>query len=298
MVHHILRKRPNPYREPFQMSDAKRPSNPLKRPSRRATFVFFSSFALVLALIWIGVNSVLTSRPDVNGQVTLAKAALEKSRLTRRIVVDGDDITAWPFEVTQVEDQKALFLARMLPLIAAENARILKQRESIEHNPSPAQLNALARAYGLTPGIVDRTTLLRRIDVVPESLVLAQSAIESAWGSSRFARQGQAFFGEHTSDPEAPGIKPMRAEGFKIKSFDTPQMSVRSYLKTLNTHAAYKAFRLRRATLRALGEHLSGADLAHHLMAYSELGSTYISMITTTITTNGLREFDGLRLDD
>jgi|GEM_PF-1491953 len=264
----------------------------------RSNSVRLLSLALVIALIGIGIQYFSASRLDVEAQVALAKAVLEQSRQNRSIDFDGDAITALPFEVTQVEDQKALFLARMLPLIAAENARITKQRDSIEHSPSQAQLNALARAYGLTPGAVDRATLLRRIDVVPESLVLAQSAIESAWGSSRFARQGHAFFGEHTSDPDAPGIKPKRAEGFKIKSFATPQLSVRSYLKTLNTHPAYKAFRLRRATLRALGERLSGADLAHHLMAYSELGSTYISMITTTITTNSLREFDGLRLTD
>ncbi|OEJ64061.1 glucosaminidase domain-containing protein [Magnetovibrio blakemorei] len=280
------------------MSHAKRPAIPAKRINLNNRFVHFVSIAFVVALFLIGIPYVLVSRPDVNAQVALAKAALAESRQARRIVFDGDDITALPFEVSQVEDQKVLFLARMLPLVAAENARITKQRASIEHNPSPAQLNALARAYGLTPGAVDRATLLRRIDVVPESLVLAQSAIESAWGGSRFARQGHAFFGEHTSDPDAPGMKPKRAEGFKIKSFETPQMSVRSYLKTLNTHPAYKAFRLRRATLRALGEHLSGADLAHHLMAYSELGSTYISMITSTIATNGLREFDGLRLSD
>lgn len=256
----------------------------------------FLAIGGVIGLFAVGFISFLSAPPNLKTQVALARAALLETRQAHALRYEQDAITALPFEADQVEDQKILFLARMLPLVVAENTRIRKQRETLLHNPSKAHLNALALAYGLPPGNVDQHALLRRIDVVPISLVLAQAAIESAWGTSRFARQGRAFFGEHTTDPDVPGIKPKRANGFRVKSFESAQMSVRSYLKTLNTHNAYKALRMRRAALRALGERLSGADLAHHLMAYSQLGSEYITMIRDTIRVNQLRDFDGLRL--
>jgi len=248
--------------------------------------------SLFLVVLMGGFAFAMLSSPDLNAQVEIARAALERARTAQRIDFSASDITVSPHDAEQLEARKILFIAKMLPLVAAENGRILAQRRTVEHTSSPTQRNALALAYGLKPGHASKNALLKRIDILPPSLVLAQAAIESAWGTSRFAREGNALFGERTFDPDAPGISPKRASGFKVKSFATLQGSVRSYMRTLNTHRAYQALRERRAVLRAKGLALSGWDLAHHLKAYSELGTDYISMITTTIEANRLGDFD------
>ena len=232
--------------------------------------------------------------PDLKTQIETARAALELTRRSHAVNYSADDITVAPYDTDKFEARKVLFLVKMLPLIVAENDRILAQRTEVLRTSSPAQLNALALAYGLQPVQVSKNTLLKRIDVLPPSLVLAQAAIESAWGTSRFAREGNAFFGERTYDPDAPGITPRRASGFKVKSFATPQGSVRSYMRTLNSHRAYQTLRKRRAALRALGQPLSGHDLTALLKSYSELGGAYISMIKSTIDANRLDDFDTL----
>ena len=244
----------------------------------------------VLASVWLGAYRA----PDLQAQVKTAKAALELTRRSHTVDYSADDITVAPYDTDEFEARKVLFLAKMLPLIVAENQRILAQRAMAKRTSSPAQLNALALAHGLKPTRVSKDALLKRIDVVPPSLVLAQAAIESAWGTSRFAREGNAFFGEHTYNPDTPGIIPKRANGFKVKSFATPQASVRSYMKTLNSNRAYRALRERRAALRTMGQPLSGSDLASHLKAYSELGGVYISMVEDTIAANHLKDFDTL----
>jgi len=243
-----------------------------------------------LAIVWFGVYQA----PDLQTQVKTAKTALELARRSHTVDYSADDITIAPYDTDEFEARKVLFLAKMLPLIVAENDRILAQRSMAKRTSSPAQLNALALTHGLKPSRVSKNALLKRIDVLPPSLVLAQAAIESAWGTSRFAREGNAFFGERTYDPDAPGITPKRASGFKVKSFATPQGSVRSYMKTLNSNRAYRTLRERRANLRALGQPLSGSELTSHLKAYSELGGTYISLVEDTIAANQLEDFDML----
>ena len=243
-----------------------------------------------LAIVWLGVYRT----PDLQDQVQAAKAALELARRSHTVDYSADEITVAPYDTDEYEERKVLFLAKMLPLIVAENDRILAQRAMAQRTTSPAQLNALALAHGLKPTRVSKDALLKRIDVLPPSLVLAQAAVESAWGTSRFAREGNAFFGERTYDPDTPGITPKRARGFKVKSFATAQGSVRSYMKTLNSNRAYRTLRERRATLRTIGQPLSGPDLTSHLKAYSELGGAYISMIEGTIAANNLEDFDTL----
>jgi len=265
----------------------------LKFPNQRIVIWLGAVFIAVmsgLAIVWLGVYRP----PDLQAQVQTAKAALELARNSHTVDYSADDITVAPYDTDEYEARKVLFLAKMLPLVVAENDRILAQRSMAKSTSSPAQLNALALTHGLKPSRVSKDALLKRIDVLPPSLVLAQAAVESAWGTSRFAREGNAFFGERTYDPDAPGMTPKRASGFKVKSFATAQGSVRSYMKTLNSNRAYRTLRERRATLRTLGQPLSGPDLTSHLKAYSELGGTYISMIEDTIAANNLEDFDTL----
>lgn len=265
----------------------------LKIPPRRSLIWLAIAFVAVMggwAIVWVaGVHA-----PDLRAQVHIARAALEQTRRSHTVAYSADEITAAPYETDELKARKVLFLAKMLPLVVAENNRILKQRAAAQRTTSATHLNALALAHGLKPTHVSKTALLKRIDIVPPSLVLAQAAIESAWGTSRFARQGNAFFGERTYDPDASGLTPKRASGFKVKSFATAQASVRSYMRTLNSHQAYRALREHRAAQRATGQPLNGPELTAYLKAYSQLGGKYISMIKSTIIANRLDDFDTL----
>ena len=124
----------------------------------------------------------------------------------------------------------------------------------------------------------DLEELLNRIDNVPASLALAQSAEESGWGTSRFSDLGNAVFGQWTWASE--GMQPTEQRAgigdYRIANFETPLASVPAYMRNLNTHHAYKSFRKRRAELRARGEPIRGAGLVHTLGSYSERGQDYI----------------------
>lgn len=240
---------------------------------------------------WVALHQ---PSPDLARQIQDAEAVLDRARTDH--TVDYDPMLNWQ-ALPDVEDaraRKTLFIAKMLPLIAEENERILSHRAVIERGSADAaHVNALASAYGLKAG-ASRTALLTRIDQIPESLALAQAAIESAWGTSRFARDGHAYFGERTYNLSAPGMKPRRASGFLVKSFQGTRASVRSFMLTLNRHRAYTQFRAHRATLRAQGIRPSGLDLAPYLHAYSEIGDAYIQRILITVRANALSDFDGI----
>lgn len=241
---------------------------------------------------WVALHQ---PAPDLALQIQDAQAVLERARTLH--TVHYDPMLNWQAlpDVPDAGARKTLFIAKMLPLIAEENERILGHRAVIENaTADAAHYNALALAYGLKAG-ASRGALLARIDEVPESLALAQAAIESAWGTSRFARVGHAYFGERTYNPDAPGMKPKRASGFLVKSFPGTRASVRSFMLTLNRHRAYAQFRARRAALHAQGLRPSGLDLAPHLHAYSEIGDAYIQRITLTIRANALNDFDGIQ---
>lgn len=240
---------------------------------------------------WVALHQ---PAPDLAQQIQDAQAVLERARSHH--TVQYDPMLNWQTlpDVPDAGARKAMFIAKMLPLIAEENERVLSHRAAIEAaTADTAHYNALALAYGLKAG-ASRGALLARIDEVPESLALAQAAIESAWGTSRFARTGHAYFGERTYNPDAPGMKPERASGFLVKSFPGTRASVRSFMRTLNSHRAYAQFRVRRAALRAQDRRPSGLDLAPHLHAYSEIGDAYIQRITLTIRANALSDFDGI----
>lgn len=227
-------------------------------------------------------------------QIQVAAAVLERARTDHSVRVLPDlNWTVLP-PVKAAKDRKTLFIAKMLPLIAEQNERILIQRTRAETATlgSPSY-NALSHDYGLKSG-ASRTALLSRIDRIPESLTLAQAAIESGWGTSRFSQLGHAYFGERTYNKDTPGMTPLKATGFKVKSFHSASGSIRSFMRTLNTHRAYKAFRARRAALRAQGQKASGADLAPTLKSYSEIGTDYIDRILLTIRANNFEGFDGI----
>ena len=212
--------------------------------------------------------------------------------------------------VKQSSQRKDVFLKVMLPLILEANERVQRKRAHLlmfdaklaaGQSLSARQqqrLEAIAAEYRADPDRID--ILLRRVDAVPPSLALAQAAIESGWGTSRFVREGNAVFGQWTWGNDA-GIVPLgREDGktHKIKSFAQLKDSVRSYVHNLNTHKAYRGFRETRLIMRQEGDRLSGLGLVPTMGSYSEIRGKYMSLLRNIITTNELQLLDGARLRD
>jgi Bax protein len=213
-------------------------------------------------------------------------------------------------DMRRIDRRKRVFISLMLPLVLEANERVLRQRVRILlyqaklatgralSATQKKDLDAIAAVYGVSPDRIDR--LLSRVDAVPPSLALAQAAIESGWGTSRFVREGNAPFGQWTT-ADQPGIVPSaRKEGktHKIRSFDRLIDSVHSYLSNLNTHRAYGDFRARRAEMRNSARPLDGYGLVPGLRAYSERGGEYLTLLRQVIRTNALGALDDARLRD
>lgn len=222
-------------------------------------------------------------------------------------------IQTWPVDLGQIrqaDERKRTFIKLALPLILHANDLIRQDRERIvslhlrsQHDDPPsiedkAWLADKMLQYGVKS--FDYEELLRRVDVIPPSLALAQSAEESGWGTSRFAREGNALFGQRIWR-EGNGMVPeKRADGqkYRVRAFEHMIDGVKSYAGNLNTHFAYDGFRKVRAAMRQAGERLNGAELATALRQYSERGEEYIKTIHAIIRVNGLTEFDAVRLRD
>jgi Bax protein len=222
-------------------------------------------------------------------------------------------LVSLPLDLQQIKQsgkRKALFIKMALPLILHANEMILWDRRRVLRLLAKARvgktiapgeqiwLNNKANEYGLAEP--DLTELVRRIDVIPPSLALAQAAEESGWGTSRFAREGNAIFGQRTWRGKN-GIKPMRRdEGkkFKVRSFGSLIDGIMSYARNLNGHFAYDKFRLARETQRRRGGELDGYSLAPTLERYSERGGAYIKTIRMLMRVNKLQAFDKARLRD
>ena len=195
--------------------------------------------------------------------------------------------------IRDVDEKKRTFFRIMLPIIARENDRIRAERQRIA-NADDADLAELYSKYEVEAG--DRATLLKRCDIVPASLALAQAAIESGWGASRFARHGNNFFGMRTYDKSQPGIAPKEASGFKVSTFKSITASVRAYMLNLNTHAAYAELRRERAERRKNSGRVSGFHLADFLASYSEIKAKYAARLRQVINRDRLQRFEGVSL--
>ena len=135
------------------------------------------------------------------------------------------------------------------------------------------------------------------MDEVPVSLAIAQAAKETGWGTSRFALKGNALFGQWTWSGE--GLKPKNADegkDHKVMKFHSLQLSVRAYLRNLNTHSTYKHLRKARTELRNQNKPLDSITLAKHLDKYAETGNKYIEVLKKIIEQNKLKDFDEARL--
>ena len=221
-------------------------------------------------------------------------------------------LSSLPSDLSQVpenEQRKAIFFKALLPLVLQVNEEILDDRSHLwklrYQTALGEKLNAADRLwlrvmterYKVKHGDID--SLFSRIDIVPTSLALAQAAEESGWGASRFAREGNAMFGQWAR-ATSKGLVPLKRDkgkSHKVQSFDTLIDSVRAYALNLNTHRAYKGFRKTRQITRRSGGAIDGRILAGKLNKYSERGSDYVVSLRNLIDRNGLVLLDGARLD-
>ena len=208
---------------------------------------------------------------------------------------------------TDTEQRKQMFFEYFLPLVTLRNQQILEQRERLlalsERRGSlmfwqRMWLQQLAEEYEITEFDLasdeDWEVLIRRVDIVPPSLALAQAANESAWGGSRFAVEGNNYFG-HWCFVAGCGLVPEdRPAGaqHEVAAFDSPLHSVQRYIHNLNSHEAYLELRRRREALRENDRLVSGLELVGDLDRYSERGEAYIDELSEMIRFNELDELD------
>jgi Bax protein len=213
--------------------------------------------------------------------------------------------------VGESQTRKAMFLKAVLPLVLQVNEQILQDRQRLQDlavqqkasKPLAAVdrlwLAAMAERYDTERD--DLAAMLYHHDVVPPSLALAQAATESAWGSSRFVREGNAMFGQWTFSSNHLGIVPSERDTDKthrVRAFASLTDSVTSYVENLNKHRAYKEYRAMRAAMRSSDRPLDGLMLAETLHRYSERGMAYVDELHMIITSNNLSVLDGAQLSE
>lgn len=208
-------------------------------------------------------------------------------------------------QYTDVKAKKDEFFAMLYPILANENQHVLVIRKAIIELETLTELNeqqlkwlsevaTLYKVDSTLPHEQQFSTLLRRIDIVPISLALTQAAIESGWGTSRFAQQANNLFGQWCFT-KGCGVVPSARDsgkGHEVATFPTVNHAVRSYIRNLNTHPAYKQLRKERAKIRTNGENITGIALAPALINYSEEGALYVNKVIKFIKQNKLERFN------
>jgi Bax protein len=226
---------------------------------------------------------------------------VRKNKLVKPISLD-----LLPKEIVKIENvkkRKDFFIQIILPLVIDENNSIKLDRMKLfsilnkSKNTKTEQewLNVKFKQYGVVNK--DLSTLKVRMDEVPVSMAIAQAAKETGWGTSRFAQEGNALFGQWTWSGE--GLKPTDAEDdstHKVMRFKVLQASVKAYQRNLNTHSSYKDFRSARAELRDEGKKLDSMMLTEYLDKYAETGKEYVKILQQIIRQNNLTDFDDAKL--
>jgi len=233
-----------------------------------------------------------TGQPN-SGQVNLVTVPLKFAR----------HIPAKHFELTG-DAQKQSFIKLVLPLILAANDELLQRREAVKALVQANDRNKLdqwAVLYRIDSENFDdfelAERLLRRVDTIPVALALAQAAVESGWGTSRFAQQGNALFGQWAWT-ESAGMRPLAASNERavVRSFGSLLESVRAYMHNLNTHQNYKRFRDARYRLKPQTEAVKASRLATYLDSYAEIGQAYVKKLLAVMSSNNFDQYAEAKL--
>ena len=250
---------------------------------------------LLLALSVLLVNSVLNQRAE--------------STATESVVVNKPVIESEMPDFGNIKDvkaKKAAFFGYMMPIVESENLKIAGDRSRIEQMSGQSSLSekdkgwlaGIAKKYRLKAAEAFSphwySALLDRVDTLPVSLALAQAANESAWGTSRFAREGNNLFGQWCFSKGCGLVPIQRSEGadHEVRKFDSVSDSVAAYLLNINTHPQYSDLRALRAEARRNHQAVTGLYLSPGLVRYSQRGEAYVHELMAMITGNGLEKYD------
>ncbi len=226
---------------------------------------------------------------------------IRKNKLVKPISID-----LLPSEIKSIENvkrRKELFIQIVLPLILEENKKIRIERKTlfsilnknINSKVEKNWLKSKLKQYGVVNK--DLTTLKIRMDEIPVSLAIAQAAKETGWGTSRFAQEGNALFGQWTWSGD--GIKPAGSDDsdtHKVMRFKILKASVRAYQRNLNTHKSYKEFRKVRAIQRDVFGKMNSLELVNYLDRYAATGDEYVKILKKIIEQNKLTDFDDAKI--
>ena len=214
--------------------------------------------------------------------------------------------TQFPRDLDELQStklKKETFIKIVLPLIVAENERIHADREKLitldeKKFTTDLEIQWIRQKlleYKVKKG--DLKQLLVRVDIIPTSIALAQAAKESGWGTSRFALEGNAIFGQWTWSGQ--GIAPLDRESnknHKILKFPILRASVKAYQNNLNTHKSYSKFREKRVKLREKKKEIAGLELTETLNNYAQTGVEYTKILNQIIRQNRLTDFEPVKL--
>ena len=214
--------------------------------------------------------------------------------------------TQFPKDLDEIKDtklKKETFIKIVLPLVVAENDKILDDKIKLKRITSKKMttdkekswLRLKLREYKVKNS--DITELNKRMDIIPVSIALAQAAKESGWGTSRFALEGNAIFGQWTWTGQ--GIEPLnkgKNENHKILRFPILRASVKAYKNNLNTHKGYSEFREKRHSIRKRNKTIKGLDLTDTLDRYAQTGKKYTDILEQIIKQNDLSDFETVQL--
>ena len=251
------------------------------------------------------INTPRLSASTIEELFNQNKYDLKKVKKTKLVNI-GNKIHRLPKELKNIEStkkRKELFIKIVLPLIIEENTRIKLDRKKLfvilnksnNSNSDKKWLKEKFKQYGVKNN--DLATLKIRMDEIPVSLAIAQAAKETGWGSSRFAQEGNALFGQWTWSGD--GIKPAAVDKdakHKVARFKVLKASVKAYQRNLNTHSSNKEFRKERAIQRDNYGKLNSLELVKYLDKYAETGVEYTKILKKIIRQNYLTEFDDVKI--
>jgi len=209
----------------------------------------------------------------------------------------------WYYEISTSKEKKSAFFKILVPIVKENQERIRKERFFIKNffnnlkvekpqSKDLEKINKLAKRYRIK-NIYDENSFLKRVCAIPTSLVLAQAAMESGWGSSRFVKEANNIFG-HWTYSEKGLIPSQRGDGktHKIRIFDSLEDSVAAYMLNLNRHGAYAEFRNLRYLSIKSKNYFGGFEAADTMTHYSAIGKEYNTQLKNIITQNNLLRYD------
>ena len=292
-------KKENKKPEPKIKKETKKPEPKIKKESKKPELkVKRNNVAeVILPDLNLKTETVIQLFKDVDYDLrTVRNEKLVKPIYFTQFPRDLDNLA-------NVQLKKETFIKIVLPLIVAENEKILDDREKLKTliekkfttDTEKQWLRQKLLEYKVKKS--DLNELIFRMDMIPVSIALAQAAKESGWGTSRFALEGNAIFGQWTWDGQ--GIAPLKRDGdknHKILKFPILRASVKAYKNNLNTHKSYSKFREKRSQLRKKSKSITGLALTDTLKNYAQTGSEYTKILNQIITQNRLSDFEPVRL--